>query len=298
MKDRLLALRAFQNAEDSEIEGTFATINIEDTDHFMSECFVQVEFLHENINKIYELVGEVKELHSTILVAPLIDDSIKKELEKKMFEIKKTANEVQQRLRKMEQVKEQDNQFQTQSSKSRAAIRIKELQLWVNTKRFHDIMNEYNNTMLNYRLRCKERIIRQSEIAGCTMTESEVEGMLDNGDLAIITIRIMLETEQAKQRLIEGRHGDIIKLTASVEELNGMFLTLANLVQTQDGTINRTLNNVIDNETLVKKVCRCVPPKPHMTCRRKRINIITAVVIVIAVFIIALAVIVIRRWSF
>jgi t-SNARE complex subunit (syntaxin) len=72
---------------------------MEDNSRFMSDFFAHIDSLRINIDKISELVDEVKRLHSTILAAPQADDRTKEELEEKMADIKKLANDVRQKLK-------------------------------------------------------------------------------------------------------------------------------------------------------------------------------------------------------
>jgi syntaxin 1A len=72
---------------------------MEDNSRFMSDFFAHVDSLRTNIDKISDLVDEVKRLHSTILAAPQADDRTKEELEEKMADIKKLANDVRLRLK-------------------------------------------------------------------------------------------------------------------------------------------------------------------------------------------------------
>jgi syntaxin 1A len=72
---------------------------MEDNSRFMSDFFAHIDLLRTNIDKISELVDEVKRLHSTILAAPQPDDRTKEELEEKMADIKKLANDVRQKLK-------------------------------------------------------------------------------------------------------------------------------------------------------------------------------------------------------
>ncbi len=65
----------------------------------MSDFFAHIDSLRINIDKISDLVDEVKRLHSTILAAPQADDRTKEELEEKMADIKKLANDVRQKLK-------------------------------------------------------------------------------------------------------------------------------------------------------------------------------------------------------
>ena len=53
---------------------------------------------------------------------------------------------------------------QTDSEKASAQGRIKESQIFVLTRRFRDIMNQYNQEALAHRDRCKKAISRELEI--------------------------------------------------------------------------------------------------------------------------------------
>jgi len=59
--------------------------------------------------------------------------------------------------------------------------------------------------------------------------------MLEQGNAAVFTQGIMMDTAQAKQTLadIEARHADIIKLETSIKELHDMFMDMAMLVESQ-----------------------------------------------------------------
>ncbi len=78
----------------------------------MSDFFAHATSLRTMIDKISDLVDEVKRLHSTILAAPQADDRTKEELEEKMADIKKLANDVRQRLKSKKQKKDQ-TKFET-----------------------------------------------------------------------------------------------------------------------------------------------------------------------------------------
>lgn len=66
---------------------------------FMEEFYNQVQDIRTNIENAHKYVDEVKRLHSTILSAPTTDEKIKNELEDRMFEIKRTAQLVRQKLK-------------------------------------------------------------------------------------------------------------------------------------------------------------------------------------------------------
>ncbi|CAF4653912.1 unnamed protein product [Rotaria magnacalcarata] len=161
-KDRLPALRAAQNTEDSDPDAAYTAINMEDNSRFMSDFFAHIDSLRTNIDKISELVDEVKRLHSTILAAPQPDDRTKEELEEKMADIKKIANDVRVKLKKMEQEQELS---QSSSNRTQAQFRIEKSQHATLSRKFIDAMNSYRNAEIEYRERCKARIQRQLEIS-------------------------------------------------------------------------------------------------------------------------------------
>jgi syntaxin 1A len=162
---------------------------------------------------------------------------MKGELEELMADIKKTANKVRGKLKVIEQNIEQEEH----SNKSSADLRIRKTQHATLSRKFVEVMNDYNACQIDYRERCKDRIQRQLDITGRATTNEELEDMLESGNPAIFTQGIIMETQQAKQSLkdIEARHEDIMKLENSIRELHDMFMDMAMLVESQGEMIDR-----------------------------------------------------------
>lgn len=235
-KDRLAALHAAQS--DDEDGPDDVAVNVEGGDGFMDEFFNDVEEIRQMIDKVQENVEEVKKLHSSILSAPQSDEKTKQELEDLMADIKKTANRVRGKLKAIEQNIEQEEQANKSSS---ADLRIRKTQHSTLSRKFVEVMTEYNRTQTDYRERCKGRIQRQLEITGKVTTNDELEDMLEQGTSAVFTQGIIMDTQQAKQTLadIEARHADIVKLETSIRELHDMFMDMAMLVESQGEMIDR-----------------------------------------------------------
>ncbi|XP_044734574.1 syntaxin-1A isoform X2 [Chrysoperla carnea] len=233
-KDRLAALVAAQS-DDDDVGPDDVSVNVEGG--FMDEFFAEVEEIREMIDKIQANVEEVKKKHSAILSAPQSDEKTKQELEDLMADIKKTANKVRAKLKAIEQ----NIETEEQTNKSSADLRIRKTQHSTLSRKFVEVMTEYNRTQTDYRERCKGRIQRQLEITGRTTTNEELEEMLEQGNPAVFTQGIIMETQQAKQTLadIEARHADIIKLENSIRELHDMFMDMAMLVENQGEMIDR-----------------------------------------------------------
>lgn len=281
-KDRLAALKAAQS-DDDDMGPDDVTVNVEGNVGYMDDFFNEVEEIREMIEKIQSNVEEVKKKHSDILSAPQPDEKTKQELDDMMTDIKKTANRVRAKLKVIEQSIESDEHV----NKASADLRIKKTQHSTLSRKFVEVMTEYNRTQTDYRERCKGRIQRQLEITGRNTTSDELEGMLEQGNPAVFTQGIIMETQQAKQTLadIEARHEDIIKLETSIRELHDMFMDMAMLVESQGELMNRIENHVLEAQDYVvtakqdtKKAIRY-----QNKARRKKIMIIVCVTIVILI---------------
>lgn len=278
-KDRLSALRAAQS-DDEDVSDDVA-VPIEPREGFMDEFFAEVEEIREMIDTIQANVDEVKKKHSAILSAPQTDEKVKQELEDLMADIKKHANRVRAKLKVIEQNIEQEEH----TNRSSADLRIRKTQHSTLSRKFVEVMTEYNRTQTDYRERCKGRIQRQLEITGRTTTNEELEAMLEEGNPAVFTQGIIMETQQAKQTLadIEARHADIIKLETSIKELHDMFMDMAMLVENQGEMIDRIEFHVEHAGNYVQAATQDTKKalKYQSKARRKKICILICLLILV-----------------
>uniref|UniRef100_A0AAG5D781 t-SNARE coiled-coil homology domain-containing protein n=1 Tax=Anopheles atroparvus TaxID=41427 RepID=A0AAG5D781_ANOAO len=285
-KDRLAALQAAQSDDEDMPEDVAVPVE----GSFMEDFFKEVEEIRMMIDKIQANVEEVKKKHSAILSAPQSDEKTKQELEDLMADIKKTANRVRGKLKGIEQNIEQEEQ----QSKSNADLRIRKTQHSALSRKFVEVMTEYNRTQTDYRERCKGRIQRQLEITGRATTNEELEEMLEQGNSAVFTQGIIMETQQAKQTLadIEARHADIIKLENSIRELHDMFMDMAMLVESQGEMIDRIEYHVEHAMDYVQTATQDTKKalKYQSKARRKKILIAICVLVTIVILVVFLAI--------
>ncbi|XP_022920860.1 syntaxin-1A isoform X6 [Onthophagus taurus] len=290
-KDRLAALVAAQS-DDDDVGPDDVSVTVESRDGFMDAFFAEVEEIRDMIDKIQANVEEVKKKHSAILSAPQSDEKTKQELEDLMADIKKTANKVRAKLKLIEQNIEQEEQ----TNKSSADLRIKKTQHSTLSRKFVEVMTEYNRTQTDYRERCKARIQRQLEITGRQTTNEELEEMLEQGNPAVFTQGIIMETQQAKQTLadIEARHADIIKLENSIRELHDMFMDMAMLVENQGDLVDSVEFHVSQATVHVSQGREEMGlAQKYMTkARKKKILIIICLIVALIILIIILSVVI------
>ncbi|XP_022196537.2 syntaxin-1A isoform X2 [Nilaparvata lugens] len=286
-KDRLAALKAAQS-DDDDVGPDEVSVNVEGRDGFMDEFFAEVEEIRDMIDRIQTNVEEVKKKHSAILSAPQTDEKVKQELEDLMADIKKTANKVRAKLKVIEQNIEQEEH----TNKSSADLRIRKTQHSTLSRKFVEVMTEYNRTQTDYRERCKGRIQRQLEITGRTTTNEELEEMLEQGNSAVFTQGIIMETQQAKQTLadIEARHADIIKLENSIRELHDMFMDMAMLVESQGELVDRIEYHVTQSGEAMEVVKEelGMAEQYHQKASEKKIMIIICLVVALIILIVCL----------
>ncbi|XP_038229909.1 syntaxin-2 isoform X3 [Dermochelys coriacea] len=285
MRDRLAELTACKKNEDGET-------TVVEKDHFMEDFFQEVEELRNSIAKIAQNVEEVKKKHSIILSASNPEDRTKEELEDLNKEIKKIANKVRAKLKAIEQSSDQDGN----ANRTSVDLRIRKTQHSVLSRKFVDVMTEYNETQTLFRERSKGRIQRQLEITGKTTTDEELEEMLESGNASIFTSDIISDSQITRQALneIESRHKDIMKLESSIRELRDMFMDLAMFVETQGEMINNIEKNVMNASDYVEHAKEETKKavKYQSKARRKKwiIVILSLVLVAIIALIVGLSV--------
>ncbi|ERE75166.1 syntaxin-2-like protein [Cricetulus griseus] len=194
----------------------------------MDDFFHQVEEIRSSIARIAQHVEDVKKNHSIILSAPNPEGKIKEDLEDLNKEIKKTANRIRGKLK--------------------LDLRIRRTQHSVLSRKFVEVMTEYNEAQILFRERSKGRIQRQLEITGRTTTDDELEEMLESGKPSIFISDIISDSQITRQALneIESRHKDIMKLETSIRELHEMFMDMAMFVEAQGEMVNNIERNVMN----------------------------------------------------
>ncbi|NWV35104.1 STX1A protein, partial [Grantiella picta] len=299
-------------AKDSDDDDE-VTVSV-DRDRFMDEFFEQVEEIRGFIDKISENVEEVKRKHSAILASPNPDESDPPpglwEQAGKMPPF--SSEPAQWLLALVQQVPwgagrtgvsmvvvwgwkcsqpgcgsapsiEQSIEQEEGLNRSSADLRIRKTQHSTLSRKFVEVMSEYNATQTDYRERCKGRIQRQLEITGRTTTSEELEDMLESGNPAIFSSGIIMDSNITKQALneIETRHSEIIKLENSIRELHDMFMDMAMLVESQGEMIDRIEYNVEHSVDYVERAVSDTKKavKYQSKARRKKIMIIICCVI-------------------
>ncbi|CAB1445545.1 unnamed protein product [Pleuronectes platessa] len=282
MKDRLPELTASRTAPDEDVAVTL------DRDGFMESFFRRVEEVRGLIDKIAYQVEEVRKMHSMILSAPNPDDRTKDQLDALTNDIKGNANVVRTKLKSMEQSLPKDDA----ANRSSVDFRIQKTQHTVLSRKFVEVMTQYNETQVFFRERSKGRIQRQLEITGRSTTIEELEYMLESGNPSIFTSDIISDSQITRQAVneIESRHQDIIRLETSIRELHAMFMDMAMLVETQGEMVDNIEKNVSNAAEYILRAKEETKKAVRYQKKSRRKCIILAFALLILLAVIALIV--------
>ncbi|XP_035229993.1 syntaxin-1A-like, partial [Stegodyphus dumicola] len=95
--DRLGDLKAV--LKDNYEASNEITINMDYTDSYLSEFFMEVESITNSLDKIVASVEELKKKHNAIFSSPTPNEKVKQELESLMADIKRLSSSVRQKLK-------------------------------------------------------------------------------------------------------------------------------------------------------------------------------------------------------
>ena len=135
-KDRLAAMQ--QNADIQP--GDDCEVGMDDEGP-LKDFFKEMEEIKANVEKVNAKVTDVKKLQSEILNSPTVDKKQNQQMDDLMAEIKKLANNVRSRLKKIETENEAEEKGKGSVS---GELRIKKTQQMTTSRRFVEVMTEYN----------------------------------------------------------------------------------------------------------------------------------------------------------
>ncbi|XP_074854447.1 syntaxin-4 [Carettochelys insculpta] len=299
MRDRTQELK-HEDDENSEDEGTErvalvvkpGTAKFKDEGEPLDEFFLTARGIRQALKTLEEKVKDLEKHQTTILATPLPEDSMKQDLQRLREEIKDMAKDIRGRLKTIEPRTGEEDE-----NRNAINTRMKRTQHGILSKQFLDLINKCNSVQSQYRDRNVERIHRQLQITGGgVVSDEELEQMLESGQTEVFVSNIVKDTRVTKQALneIETRHGEILKLERSIQELHDMFTYLATEVELQGEMIDRIEKNILDSEDYVRKgqVHLESARESQQKARKKKFMIIICLSITVVVVVVIIGVVI------
>ena len=271
MKDRLDELRSLQTVlqndllpENEEIKIGEGQRPLSSNANFLERFYCVIEETESNINDLALQVTKLKIKQDTILADPCPEGQAKEELNNIIAVInekttsirnslKSIAGEIEQDIEKEAKWKQELKQDYAEMGLTRsltgdsAELRIKKSQCAKVFQEFNEVMSEYNDARSKYSKMWKSRLTRQFALIGKTVSDDELDEMLENKKFSVFTQGILItETQQTEQSLrdLKATHEEIIQLEKSINQLHELFMDMAFIVESQGALVDNIEHNV------------------------------------------------------
>lgn len=246
----------------------------------MQEFFGDVEIVKANIVVIKESTRKIAEINQNVLQATTSDreQDYSHELEPLVKSTNKKATIAKQLLQRL---REDTERLKTSGNgaKQTPEIRIRENLTNTLTRKFVDVMKEYQNAQTKYKTDIKKKVKRQVQIVKPDATTEEIDAVFKSGggsgevlksailtvskDFLVVGARFLhraelvvfclssciLQGEAADSirnayQNVADKYQDVLTLEASVAELHQMFLDFALLTEKQGELLDQIEHQV------------------------------------------------------
>jgi len=249
---------------------------------FMKEFFQEVNAIKVGMGLIKRNIGQIEEVYGESIAATNAEKGSKssEELEKLIDATNLAARDVRTKLKEMDKENKK-------LEKGTAEFRIRTSMHGTLTKKFLDVMAEYQEIQTKYKNKFRERVERQYKIVKPNATQEEIEQALESGNTQVFADQI-LDTKHAAAKdalvYIENRHREILRLEQSIKELHQLFVDMAILVEAQGELIDQIEYNVSQSRDYVKRANEelRLANKYQKKSRKKMFILICCLLIVLA----------------
>ncbi|CAD5212021.1 unnamed protein product [Bursaphelenchus okinawaensis] len=255
MKDRLAELQKLRgqtrgsspsvifNGTSVRLEDGFPVVsdNLLDQDAWddMENFHANVDNVLAKLDEMDSLLKKLSVVHREILISPGMDTKYKTEMNDIVNNFKALSKTISAFLTGLgDEVKRIGDQ-------NDASSRIKRDHSRTLTRKFQNLLKEFNNEQLHYKEQSEKTISKYLKISGVQLDEDQVDEAIEKGEL-FNTVSVLMGDRDKKSLYedVKSRHDDIIKLEASIRELHEIFQDMAMLVESQGEVLDRIDTNV------------------------------------------------------
>lgn len=260
MRDRLLELqqRAQDFSEDTEGTNPFSSDDHSDEgvvvgvitpeavlfeeEPVIENILTDIQLIRDDITALDIEVLKFSQQQKS-LVATMRRFSVMKKESCITRDIKLQAESIHRRLDALSKQVQKTEDLEGPAS---VTARIQRSQHAALSRRFHQVMRLYNESLLTKQDRCKHFILRQLEVSGREVTEDEVNKMVATGNWEVFNENMLNDTRITRAQLseIEQRHKELLSLENNMKELRDLFMDIFLLVEEQGEFIDHIQTNV------------------------------------------------------
>jgi t-SNARE complex subunit (syntaxin) len=243
------------------------------TSDVMQQFFNDVEVVKGNIVAIKEATTKIGEININVLQATTTDKE--HEFSNELEPLIKTTNKKAQIAKQLLQRLREDTDKLKGEKKPTPEVRIRENLTNTLTRKFVDVMKEYQNSQTKYKTDIKKKVKRQVQIVKPDATSEEIDAVFKSGGgsgevfknailtvsfsfvllssslvvFSVLMISCVCQGEAADSirnayMNVADKYHDVLTLEASVAELHQMFLDFALLTDKQGELLDQIEHQV------------------------------------------------------
>jgi t-SNARE complex subunit (syntaxin) len=204
---------------------------------FLTEFFGDVELVKKHVNVIKNVTKRIGEIQQQVVLATTNDKEaeLSAELKPLVEETNKKANIAKQILQKL---REDTERMKSKETGQQSEVRIRENLVSTLTRKFVDVMKEYQSVQTKYKTEIKKKVKRQVQIVKADATSEEIDSILKSGGADQVFKDAILKGEAADSVKnmylhVADKYQDVLTIEASVAELHQMFIDFALLTEQQ-----------------------------------------------------------------
>lgn len=216
----------------------------------MAQFFKDVDLVKKLIMNIKEATKRMEDIKQQIKLTTTAEREreLSSELEPLITENNKKASLAKQILQKLREATEKMKAASKPAAQ--ADIRIRENLANTLTRKFVDVMKEYQSTQQKFKAEIKKKVKRQVEIVKPNATPEEIDAVLRSGGGSGEVFKAAILKGDASDSIrnayatVKDKYQDVLTLEASVQELHQMFVDFALLTENQSDLLDQIENQV------------------------------------------------------
>jgi t-SNARE complex subunit (syntaxin) len=255
----------------------------------LTEFFGDVELVKKNVNMIKNVTVRIGEIQQQVVLATTNDKEaeLSAELKPLVEETNKKANIAKGILQKL---REDTERMKANDKNGNGEVRIRENLVSTLTRKFVDVMKEYQSVQTKYKTEIKKKVKRQVQIVKADATSEEIDTILKNGGADQVFKDAILKGEAADSvrnlyMHVADKYQDVLAIEQSVAELHQMFIDFALLTEQQGELLDviefqvKAASDYIDegNSEMVKAI------EIQRSIRKKQCCCVISVLVIIGI---------------
>eukprot|EP00003_Mantamonas_plastica_P012040 TRINITY_DN2201_c0_g1_i9.p1 TRINITY_DN2201_c0_g1~~TRINITY_DN2201_c0_g1_i9.p1 ORF type:complete len:324 (+),score=126.88 TRINITY_DN2201_c0_g1_i9:1442-2413(+) len=212
----------------------------------MKDFFTVVRTINQDMNTIRANVQDMQAAHEKSLTA--VDQNAIDEYNEEIKNIRNETDVIVQKIKgQLTEMKKETDKMANDTDHT-ADYRIRSNMNSSLTRKFVDLVGEYQSLQSSFQEKNREKIARQYKYVKPNATEDEIDEVIESGNSEFFKEAI---THKASAKLndaihhIEVQHEEMEKLARSLIELNQLFRDMAVLVEEQGEMLNVVESNVL-----------------------------------------------------